>query len=229
MKPSHLFIFPVILIVCSCATTTSPSADSVQFSGFLGDYEALEPGGEHLALYSYVKPKLSLAEYSQIMFEDPEVVLSDETVQNIDTDEIAAVLALAEKSRGRFQKVLTVTDQPGPGVLRVRWAITDLKPASKANVVTGLVPQARLASLVLGKGTGTYLFVGKIGIEAEVLDSVSGERLIAGVDTRIGANAIRNVGSTWGDVEDAFHFWADRLANNLIRLGFSGNVTTPET
>ncbi|NJM55053.1 MAG: DUF3313 domain-containing protein [Verrucomicrobiae bacterium] len=212
----------ILILLCGCSSTTAPSRDAIQFSGFLGDYDQLETGRENLAVYSYLKPGLSLAEYTEIIFDDPEILLSDETRQGISNEDLSAVLAFAENSIGSIEEIVQVTSDPGPRVLRVRWAITDLKPASKANVVTGLVPQARALSTVLGKGTGTYLFVGRIGIEAEVIDSVTGERLMAAVDTRVGANAIDNVGSTWGDVEDAFEFWADRFADNLARLGYSG-------
>lgn len=223
MKLKTLPIVSFVLVLCGCSTTTALRAESVQFSGFLGSYDELTAGGENLALHAYVKPGLSFAEYSQIMFDDPEVLLSDETRQKVDEEDIAAVLAIAAKAKESFREVIEVTNLPGPGTLPVRWAITDLRPASKANIVTGLVPQARLVTTALGKGTDTYFFVGRIGVEAEVVDSVTGERLIAGVDTRIGANAIGNVGSTWSDVEDAFAFWADRFAHNLIRLGFPGN------
>jgi hypothetical protein len=222
MKAPNLYILSIVTLLCACSTTTAPKAESVQFSGFLGNYDGLQAGGENLALHSYMKPGLSLAGYSHIMFDEPEFLLSEETRQKTDDEDLAAVLAIAEKSMEGFRGVVQVAEEPGPGVLRVRWAITDLKPASKGNIVTGLIPQARMVSTVLGKGTDTHLFVGKIGIEAEVVDSVSGERLIAGVDTRVGANAIRNVGSTWGDVEDAFKFWTKRFAGNLSRLGFTG-------
>jgi len=192
----------------------------VEFSGSLGEYDGLVTGGPDSALYRYTKPGLSLAEYTQVIIEEPEILLSDETLQRIDDDDISTVMAFAKQAGESLQEVIPVTEEPGPGVLRLRWAITDLKPASKANLATGLLIPGRVISKALEQGTGTYLFVGQIGIEAELVDSVTGERLMAKVDTRVGANAISNVGSTWGDVEDAFDLWADRFADNLIRLGF---------
>ena len=220
MKTTFFLPLASALILCGCSTTTAPSAKSVEFSGFLGEYDGLVTGGSDSALYSYIKPGLSLAEYTQVIIEEPEILLSDETLQDIDDDDISTVVAFANQASERFQEVIPVTGEPGPGILRLRWAITDLKPASKANLATGLLIPGRVISKALEQGTDTYLFVGQIGIEAELVDSVTGERLMAAVDTRVGANAISNVGSTWGDVEDAFDLWADRFANNLIRLGF---------
>lgn len=225
MKAIHFLPLATVLVLCGCSTTTAPSAQSVEFSGFLGDYKGLETGGPDSAVYFYAKPGLSLADYTRVIIEDPEILLSEETLEDIEDEDIATVVAFAKQAGESFQEVIPVTEEPGPGVLRVRWAITDLKPASKANIATGLLLPARVVSKALKVGTGTYLFVGQIGVEAEVVDSVTGERLIAGVDTRVGANAIGNVGSTWGDVEDAFDLWADRFASNLTRFGFSTNAT----
>lgn len=225
MKAITFFIsLAVALVLCGCSTTTAPSANSVEFSGFLGDYDGLVTGGPDSALYRYTKPGLSLAGYTRVIIEQPEILLSNETLNEIDDDDISTVLEIAKQAGESFQESVPVTEEAGPGVLRLRWAITDLKPASKANLATGLLVPGRVISKVLEQGTGTHLFVGQIGIEAELLDSVTGERLMAGVDTRVGANAIRNVGSTWGDVEDAMDLWADRFANNLIRLGFSASA-----
>ena len=61
-----------------------------------------------------------------------------------------------------------------------------------------------------------------------MLDSVTGERLGAAVDRRVGANAITHIGSTWSDVEAAFEFWIDRMARRLRQLGMEPTVRQSE-
>ena len=67
--------------------------------------------------------------------------------------------------------------------------------------------------------SGSHAFVGDVTVEVEALDSLSGRRLGAAVDRRAGASAVRNTGSTWADVEDAFDLWAGRWTNRLIEFG----------
>jgi hypothetical protein len=70
--------------------------------------------------------------------------------------------------------------------------------------------------------------VGRVSVEGEILDSQTGETLIAVVDARVGSNAVQNVGSTWADVEDAFKLWARRLTKILRALGFEIQSETAE-
>lgn len=226
IKQSAFFCVLISILVTGCSTTRAPKASSIEYSAFLSNYSQLETGRNNYPLYSYVKPGLSLAGYNQIIIETPTLILSEDSLKKIQQANLETVLGFAHAAgRDTLRPALAVTDTAGPGTLRIRWAITELTPASKMNVVSGLIPQARTASLILSKGTDTHLFVGKIAIEAEVQDSQTGEVLMAGVDTRVGSNAIQNVGSTWGDVEDAFNYWAKRFVNNLQDLGIQTKNT----
>jgi hypothetical protein len=220
MRITSLFLLLPALFILGCSTTRAPRAGQVAYSGFLQDYSQLETGRKNFPLHSYVKPGLSLKAYDTLIIEEPTLILSEESVKKIANADLSALLAAAKRTgRENLRPAIHVTDKAGPHTLRVRWAIIELAPASKLNVVSGLIPQARTASLILSKGTDTHLFVGKIAVEAEVLDSQTGEVLMAGVDTRVGSNAVQNIGSTWGDVEDAFEFWAKRFVNNLQSFG----------
>ncbi len=101
---------------------------------------------------------------------------------------------------GAVEEGYTVVDQPGPNVLRVRAAITDVEPSN---------PVAKAMS-VDNIGTG--------GAEAEMelLDSMSSERLAAAVDRRPGGKpASRDV---WEDTKNAFDYWAERFRVRLDEL-----------
>ena len=64
----------------------------------------------------------------------------------------------------------------------------------------------------------TKSFVGKAGVEAEILDSTTGTRLAAAIDRRVGARSLKPEKNAWSDVERAFRYWADRLRDRLAEL-----------
>ncbi len=106
--------------------------------------------------------------------------------------------------------------EPGPGVMVVRAAITDVVPTRPLLNLATSVPPARGASMAKRVITGTHLFVGRVSIEAEVLDSVTGERLVAYVDRAAGGkmNPVRGL-TTWGQVKAALDDWAAKLRQGL--------------
>jgi hypothetical protein len=76
--------------------------------------------------------------------------------------------------------------------------------------------------VTIGVAPGTSLLVprlsvGKVGIEGEILDSVSGERLVAFVTGKGGRRwfAGFNAFKKWGDIERAFRSWAKELRQRL--------------
>jgi hypothetical protein len=97
-----------------------------------------------------------------------------------------------------------VTKESGPDVLRVRTAITDVVPANPAlNVATTLV-----AFVPLGLGGAV--------IEAEFIDSVSGERLAAMVERKKGSPTDLKGGFTErGHARTAFREWSVDLEHAL--------------
>ena len=62
------------------------------------------------------------------------------------------------------------------------------------------------------------MFAGEAGVEGELTDSLSGERLGAAVDARVGNKTIRGGLKEWSQVDDAFAFWAERIRKRLAEL-----------
>ncbi len=188
-----------VLLLGGCA---AGRMDDFEESGFLVDYSQLTPGGEGRAALTYVDPGVDFKKYDSIMFDRVSVWLSPEAeVRDVDP-------AVFKKMSDYFLNALigaveegyTVVDQPGPNVLRVRAAITDVEPSN---------PVAKAMS-VDNIGTG--------GAEAEMelLDSMSSERLAAAVDRRPGGKpASRDV---WEDTKNAFDYWAERFRVRLDEL-----------
>jgi hypothetical protein len=118
-----------------------------------------------------------------------------------------------------LQKDYTLVNEPGPDVLRIRCAITEARATSPVKeILSTVTPYGLGISYARKLVTGTHSGVGIVSIEGELLDSVSGERLAAVVDRRAGTKSLNIKATRWGEVQDAFNFWARRMQTNLALL-----------
>ncbi|MCU0724606.1 MAG: DUF3313 family protein [Planctomycetes bacterium] len=213
---------PVVLLFllagAGCAATEDRPA--TRYSGFLPDYAEMSPSadGEFLV---WSRPGLSLAKYRSILLDPPEIWLTEETRAEVGTATIDNLIGYAERSaREALGARFALAAAPGPDVLRLRWALTELRGANPyLTPIAHVVPYAGLANEAVNLIAGERPFVGGITVEAEVLDGGTGERLITAVDRRVGTNAVTNLASTWGDVKDAFDYWAKSGVRRLDRAG----------
>jgi hypothetical protein len=119
-------------------------------------------------------------------------------------------------------------DQPGPGVLRLRVAITDTQGSKRAlDIASSVIPIGVAVNALKRVVTGENASVGEAGIEGEILDSQTGERLAAAVDRRVGRKYTLkfNKLNAWRVAEDAYDFWALRLKSRLADLSAGSPVT----
>lgn len=215
MKRTWILLFCLTLagMLAGCA---AGGMKEVRKTGFLGDYSMLKPGGEDRAALLYIKSGVDFKPYDKIMFERVTVWLDkDAEYRGIDpvllkemTDHLQQ--ALLDAVKDGYQ----VVDQPGPDVLRVRVAITDVKPAKPvANTMSTIVPVGIAVAAVTKLATDENVGTGEAAAEMEVLDAMTGERLAAMVDRRQGGKmAFRG---KWSDAKDSFDFWAKRFRERL--------------
>ena len=212
-----------IVLLGGCPTTRQTR--TVEKSGFLGDYSQLREGGTGEAQLVYIRPGVAWVRYTKMMIDPVTIWTSgDSTVANVsEADRQLLADYLDASLRNSLQQSYTLVDRPEANTLRLRVAITDAKGARVAlNTVSKIVPQLRVLTTVGGLATDTQLLVGRAGVEAEIVDGVSGERLAAAVDRRAGTKALRGGVSTWSDVENAFDYWSDRLRTRLAELRQGG-------
>jgi hypothetical protein len=108
--------------------------------------------------------------------------------------------------------------EPGKGVVEVRAAITEAKGSTVVlDQITTIIPQAAIISGGVGLAAGSGGFAGGASIEVEIRDSITFERLMAGVDRRHGGKSMGGVFKTWDDVMAAFRFWAEAIVADLHR------------
>jgi hypothetical protein len=102
-------------------------------------------------------------------------------------------------------------------VLRVRVAITELKPSNPtANTLSTIIPVGIVVSGAAKAVSGDNLGTGEAGTEMELLDSITGERLAAAVDKRQGGKMVFR--GKWEDAKDAFDYWAQRFRQRLDEM-----------
>ncbi len=191
----------------------------VEKTGFLGDYSQLQPGGDDRAALVYIKQGVDFKPYDKIMFERVLVQLSPEAENR------AIDPALFKELTDYYQNALikaveggyTVVDQPGPGTLRVRVAITDVKPSKPvSNTLSSIIPVGMVVAAGTKMVSDDNLGTGEAATEIDVLDAITGERLAAAVDRRQGGKmAFRG---KWTDTKDAFDYWAERFRVRLDEM-----------
>jgi len=94
------------------------------------------------------------------------------------------------------------------------------------NLASSVVPAGMALSFAKQPITGASTGIGMVMVEAVFMDGQTGQRVAAVVDARAGTKALRTKANcTWGDVQLAFDWWAQRLALRLA-LFRQGNFST---
>ncbi len=197
-----------------------PESTPVVFSGFLEDYSGLRPAPDEKGAWSYKKPGMNLKPYSKIMI-DPLIIWPrpNSPYQGINTVWMwQLALAFQERMVNSLQDGYTIVKEPGPGVLRLRTALTDVtlvRPALKApGPFLPLAGEVVLQSSE--KISGLNALSGQAAIEAELLDSQTQERLAAYIEKRkSGKILITKKSHTLAPIIDVFEYWAKKLRRRL--------------
>jgi hypothetical protein len=187
-----------------------------EYSGFLVDYSQLKPGPKGGVAMVYRKKGVDFKKYNKIMLDHVVFYLKDDAKnKSIDPVQMAELSQKFHQSAiDALGSAYPLVDKPGPDVMRIRVAITDLElPSHTANAINTILPEGTAISTVKKGATGKGTAVGEISMEFEFLDSETNQRIVAGVDRRAGDK----IDSTnkLGTAEDAFKFWAQRLRTRL--------------
>jgi hypothetical protein len=235
----HRTLLPLLLLCAAlsagCASTPLGDAKP-RYAGFLSDYSKLQPVPNGDGAERYRKPNVDWKQYNKVMLDRIRVWYKDDAdYKGIDPTELKTLTDYFQNALVKaLEPTYPVVTKPGPDVLRVRVAITDLIPTKpEMSVVTLVVPYATVADVAAGGGTGSSPYLGQTAIEAEFLDSRSNQVLAAYVDRQVGKkydiDLSQGVGtavekgvssytkaySTWAYAEAAFDYWAGLLRKRL--------------
>lgn len=217
---NNLFGFGLLLIGSLLLGGCSAGGmKKVEQSGFLGDYSQLTAGGDGQAAQVYVKAGVDFKPYTKLMFERVAVSLNPAAAKREVDPKILVEMAdyyqnaLLEAVKGGYE----VVDMPGPDVLWVRAAITDIVPSNPtANTLSSIVPVGMVVSAAAKATTDSNMGTGEAATEVEILDSMTKERLAAAVDRRQGGKAAFR--GKWVDTQQAFDYWAKRFRERLDEM-----------
>ncbi len=195
----HLSFILCGVLLAGCQSTKTA------YSGFLGDYSGLRASSEYKGALEYKHPTLTLRDYDKFMI-DPILVHFAPNAKGTAIDP-AKVKKLtdyaAEQLRESLSKRYRVVTAAGPGVLRLRVALTDIKKTTPA---MNILPQTKLS------GVG----IGGASMEAEAIDSQSGERVLAVVDSGKGSFMAFKAGlEPFGHAKEVIGRWAERVVERV--------------
>jgi hypothetical protein len=202
--------------VISCASTgsqTKEAATAPPTEGFLdGYYKDLQPGPEGGAKMRWLKPGVDFGKYNKIMLDSVIFYFADDSEnKGIDAQEMKE---LADACNLEVVNVLKdaypIVADPGPDVLRLRFAITDLKQSRPVlSAVTSVVPIGLGISLVKKGATGSWSGSGATSAELMAMDAITNDVIAVAQDDKSAGFTERF--SKWGSTEEAFKFWAERI------------------
>jgi len=178
-------------------------AAAPQESGFLSTYKNLEPADGHLL--RYVSSDAAVAKYQKLIVDPVTTKFYDpKSGDGIDPKDIERMEQsfYAELTKDLSANGFELVTDAGPGVGRIKVAITDLKPGTPA---LNIIPQTKMTGLGLGA----------VSAEMELVDSVSGEQVAAAIDSDTGSRLSLSGLSKWGDAEAVMNGWAKKLADRL--------------
>ena len=194
----------------ACGSLGEVRAQSKRYSGFLGDYSRLKKSRKLEGAMSYESPSKSLKEYDKFII-DPVVVHFAPNAKGIGVDPFKVQQVAAYFHRELWQALsirYQVVNTPGPGVLRLRAAITDIKTTVP---LMNIHPATKLLGLGLGGAS----------MEWEAVDSQTGERVLAVVDVRRGAFNPLPSGAGFDEVghaKEVMRYWVKRFVGRVDKV-----------
>ncbi|UCE79808.1 MAG: DUF3313 domain-containing protein [Nitrospiraceae bacterium] len=195
---NRLFVF---FIIIALSAMTSCAEKTLQRTGFLSTYARL--GSTPEGNLRYIN-RDRLGSYSKFIIEP--VVFR---LYNVPVGKRPDTRTRTELSNYMHQAIVkaiqeryTVVSQPAPQVARVRVAITDIdKSVSSLNVL----PASKLSGIGLGG----------VSMEAEVVDTITGEQIGAVIQSKKGKRVSAAGLNEWGDAQAVMDEWAQRFRKLL--------------
>jgi len=186
-------LITVATLAPGCASTPEPT-------GFLSDYSRLEV--VKAGWMRYVSPKL--ADYSSYMIDPVQIRVERDALDAEKRAEVARYMHDAVVKVLNDNNYAVVT-QSGTQTARVRVAITDIQ---ESKWYLNIHPATKLTGV--GKGGAS--------MEAEVIDSVTGEQLAATIRRGQGKQFELSPFSTLNDVKAVIDKWAEAAGERLREL-----------
>jgi hypothetical protein len=211
-----------VVVVSFALTIASGCAEKISRSGFLTRYpKFIRPGPEGRVDIVYIKEGVDFSSYNKLIIEHVEFYFREDAqykgIQSYDLKELSD--AFHKAAVEELADAYPLVDKPGSDVLRLRLALTDVFPKKPVLKKIPSIPDLEKMITVMSSGmairmsgdiaTG-YTYMGKVAMEAELLDSLTNEQLAVAIDRKT-TETLKEIVKKWEHVEDAFRFWAKQL------------------
>jgi hypothetical protein len=180
---------------------------------YRGELAGLERAADRGLDELYLRPGAELGRFRSVLVEP--VALAEDLETGDYHYEESDLRFVQERFRERVAEELAAglapAEEPGPGVLRLRLTLTEIR-SNRRPLDRG--PEAPRNVLSASRG------VGAAAMQLELRDSVGGELLLAAADRYQGweFSGNQNLSTTWGDAERAFRAWGRTLLR-LLQAG----------
>ena len=154
-------------------------------SGFLGDYSALKEAKDAAGdtVLRYVNPKLKPGTYQKILIDHTQYYPAPKPSEQVSASTLTEISNYVDHGlRTKLGAKMALATEPGPGVLRLRPAITTVATQTPGLKPYQVIPIAFIVSSAKGRGKEAA-----IQIEVEMVDSMTGEVMGASVRKGVGA------------------------------------------
>jgi hypothetical protein len=168
----------------------------------------------------WFKPGTDFSRYRRIMLDSVVFYFAEDSEhKGIDAREMKE---LADDFNRKLCDALgssyAIVGEPGPDVLRLRAAITDIRQSHPGLSAVSVVTPVGLTVSAVRKGAGGgWSGSGATSAEFMALDSLTSEVVAVAQDEREAGFGERF--TRWGSSEEAFEFWAKRIKSLVDRAG----------
>lgn len=219
MKTELIFACALLLF-----SSIALSSEKHEYSGFLGDYPKFQRNkqtGAEVWFHSEEKDVHVLRPYRKILLSPIEIWLGDESYKGIQPDTLKAMADYFTFAIHReLDHWYEFVNEPGPGVLHLRIAITNVKFIKPNRKWYGYIPVALAVEggkKVARASVGLTVDLIEASVELEGLDSLTEERIVAAIDTHQTKKIEhdKNEPVSWGHIKEIFDYWAKRIRTRM--------------
>ncbi|HEX9684787.1 MAG TPA: DUF3313 domain-containing protein [Burkholderiales bacterium] len=220
MRSRFLGSFATVVIAAALVSCAAPAP---KYSGYLGDgYKLLKEEKDPLGapVLRFISPQFTPANYHSLIIERVQFYPEPKPDSQVSMGALNDIRDYLYKSmREKVGARVKVVDKPGPGVARIRSAITAVNAQTEALAAYQYIPIALIVTAAKRSAVGAPEDA-RIFAEAEVLDSVSGVRLAVavreGTGERLKQAATGGPQVTLNELKPVIDKWVDALALNAI-------------
>jgi hypothetical protein len=201
-----------ILSLCIMLSSVGLAISADKYTGFIEDYPALEPDKDRKGALIYRKPGVDMGIYSKVLIDQIEIWYApDSKYKGIKPDELKVLAdAFREAIVQELEPDYPVVSKPGPGVLGLRIAITNVYVKKKKRGLLGYTPIGLVVTSAVALA-GKNISLLDATIEVETLDSETDKRIGVLIDKQSASKEKKKSKTSWDEIEKNLRFYAKRL------------------